>query len=1127
MLSIFENTDITNITMGGKRRKQFLLDSDLLDSTLAETSHHGQDKRADLPTGPVNRPDSPDNFESEEHEFWQSDEVTASEREALQPIILNPAMHELKGTSESAVLAKWHMLCGHINTKYLRQIASRVPGMEEVARLSSKVKLPVCETCNLGKSKHKPLPKKTLKRSTKLLHCIHADMSGNIRVATNDGAHYFLLFIEDKTGYKFVALLRTKDEYLDALHHLCIQLGQAPEVLRLDNAGEFHSQKAYEYYELMRIWIEACNAYEHHQSGRAEAGIGSISMRARVLIVQSGLTMNFWGFAVRYAVHIENRFLPTTPESLITCYEAFHGSAPDSTIMHPFGCLAFLHIDVERRAIKKLSETSVACVFLGLAHDLGHKGYLLKQLSKNRYYIAFRSVTFDDARFPYRKDLLPSEHQSTATLQWQTLEDDTTEANEEQYDGSSFEIVLEDEHESHTHAPQQARLLSDNETRQILTRSMTRDRAAKGDNVNSLQQDVLIEDEDRAEIICDPDPEVFEPAEPEPAVPADPEADPYLLSPSHIAMSANASFQKAKRLPSKLMKACLGHNAIAFLGLMATLGITVTLNGPVAQSYFAAMLATTQYGFDDEPKTVEEALRRPDGDQWWSATIDEWDSFVQLGVFEQCDLPPDRKAIGTRTVYKVKRDENNLPIRFKCRIVARGFMAEEGTDFFETFSAMSHPVHIRAIMALAAQKGWHTNQTDIRTAYLYGELEEEIYLTPPAGLEHMMEPGKVMKLKRGVYGLSQSGRVFYKQLIQTIKGFSNETTTVKSCTEDDCIFVIRRGQSVAIICTVVDDMLQVTNDMDFLSEFNDYIRTRYITTDNGPVKWFLGVNFVRGEDGSFHASQTALIEKMLTKFGIDGKEECKTPLEKGFTIGDEDVTENPLPQHITLARQMLGVLTFIQMWTRPDISYPVNMMARHVSKATSAYIEKLRRIMRYVKGTKHWGLKFQATDPLGHGDVLYGYVDSSDADCKQTRRSTGGYILMFNGTAVSWRSARQPLVTLSTAESEYVQATLTCQEILNLRNLLHESGYSMDTPTLLYEDNQAAIDLSKNPCSRGKTKHIERRWHFVRQCNDDCTVMLSKVKGTANPADAMTKALPYEPFTMYRRMLGIVPADAG
>jgi len=225
------------------------------------TSHHGQDKRPDVPTGPVARPTSPNHFDSEEHDFWQQDEVTPEEYQSLPQIILNPAMHELRGTTEQAILAKWHMLAGHINSKYLKQISHRIPGMEEVSRLPSKVKLPVCEVCNRGKSKHQPLPKKTLKRSNKLLHRIHADMSGNIKVATNDCAHYFMIYVEDKTGYKFVSLLRTKDEYLDSINHLCIQLGQAPEVLRIDNAGEFHSHKAYEFYELMRIWIESCNAY--------------------------------------------------------------------------------------------------------------------------------------------------------------------------------------------------------------------------------------------------------------------------------------------------------------------------------------------------------------------------------------------------------------------------------------------------------------------------------------------------------------------------------------------------------------------------------------------------------------------------------------------------------------------------------------------------------------------------------------------------------------------------------------------------------------------------------------------------------------------------------------------------
>ena len=248
-----------------------------------------------------------------------------------------------------------------------------------------------------------------------------------------------------------MALLRTKDEYLDALNALIIQLGFAPKVIRIDNAGEMNSAKAYEFYEAMRIWVEVCNAYEHHQSGRVESAIGSISMRLRVMLVSSGLPLTYWGFACRYAVEIENRFLPTRPDSNVTCYEAFHGHAPKNALLQPFGCLAFLHVDVDRRPIKKLSETSVTCVFLGFAYHIGHKGYMLKQIGKRRYFVAMRSVTFDPERFPYLKPVRPEdarwakpgEENDQPVLDFGSIEDVDQEEIEVP-EPSEIEVVLED-----------------------------------------------------------------------------------------------------------------------------------------------------------------------------------------------------------------------------------------------------------------------------------------------------------------------------------------------------------------------------------------------------------------------------------------------------------------------------------------------------------------------------------------------------------------------------------------------------------------------------------------------------------------------------------------------------------
>eukprot|EP00961_Rhodomonas_salina_P237925 3215685-Rhodomonas_salina.1 len=216
-------------------------------------------------------------------------------------------------------------------------------------------------------------------------------MSGHIHQLTIDGAHYFLLFLEDSTAYKFVALLRNKDEFIDALNQLIIQLGQAPKILQINNEGAMISERAYQFYESMLIWVEVVNVYEHFQAGRIESAIGSVSMRVLVMLVASGLPWVYWGFAVRYAVECENRLLPARPDSTVTCWEAFHGRAPDNSILHPFGCLAYLHINVNRRQLKKLADTSVSCVFLGFSTHLGHKARNF--LTENHYIPTMRSGT--------------------------------------------------------------------------------------------------------------------------------------------------------------------------------------------------------------------------------------------------------------------------------------------------------------------------------------------------------------------------------------------------------------------------------------------------------------------------------------------------------------------------------------------------------------------------------------------------------------------------------------------------------------------------------------------------------------------------------------------------------------
>jgi len=206
------------------------------------------------------------------------------------------------------------------------------------------------------------------------------------------------------------------------------------------------------------------------------------------MLVSSGLAYFYWGFAVQYAVELENRFLPTRPDSNVTCQKAFHGVAPKNSIVKPFGYLAFLHVDVDCSPIKKLSDTSIACVFLGFAYHIGHKGYMLKQINKKRYFVAMRSVTFDKGLFPYLKPIHPEDAKwapagqetEQPELSFEALDAiNENDELEQPPEPSDVEVVLEDLDEEPAAA--EPSVVPDDEVRTIQTRSMKR-AWSKGDS---------------------------------------------------------------------------------------------------------------------------------------------------------------------------------------------------------------------------------------------------------------------------------------------------------------------------------------------------------------------------------------------------------------------------------------------------------------------------------------------------------------------------------------------------------------------------------------------------------------------------------------------------------------------
>mmetsp|Transcript_62744 Transcript_62744/g.130422 ORF Transcript_62744/g.130422 Transcript_62744/m.130422 type:complete len:654 (-) Transcript_62744:429-2390(-) len=524
-----------------------------------------------------------------------------------------------------------------------------------------------------------------------------------------------------------------------------------------------------------------------------------------------------------------------------------------------------------------------------------------------------------------------------------------------------------------------------------------------------------------------------------------------------------------------------------------------------SQALLLSFLSTS-----DEPKSIAEALDHDDKEEWWEATMQEIESWLVLEVFDtldECYVPDDAEIIDSRIVYKLKLNELNNPIRYEARFVARGFME---TDPGDTFAPMAHPITIQLLVSIAVANGWRIMQSDCKTVYLNTKLPKPVYLRPPKGLESIVGHGKVMRLVWAVYGLGASGRLWYQLFTQKNRDFGMTLITA-----DDCVFYIRRGKSVLICAIVVDDVLQITNNDNLRKEWLDYMSDFFEVTDEGPLKWYLGVNYIPKPKGDLLASKKAYLLQCLEKYRLTGIKPQPTLMKHRFEINIADLPENPDPKLVAEMSAKIGSLIFLCVWTRCDIAFTVKYLAWFTLKANRECLSAVDHVFAYLKHTIDKGIWFRAnpTNPEGK-NVLVAYADTSNADCTMTSKSTGGYILFLNGAPIAWKSGRLPLVTLSSAESEYVQLTLASQEIISIRETLALLGLEQ-AATTVYEDNQAAIAICSNPCHRSRTRHIRRRYHFIRQCVKDGDIYVVYVQSAENVADMMTKPTP-EPLFRFQ-----------
>jgi hypothetical protein len=517
-----------------------------------------------------------------------------------------------------------------------------------------------------------------------------------------------------------------------------------------------------------------------------------------------------------------------------------------------------------------------------------------------------------------------------------------------------------------------------------------------------------------------------------------------------------------------------------------------------------------------DPRNHADAMSRGDADAWIEAEKKEIQGLIDRGCFKIVDCPPNCKPLPTTMVYKYKyTKENDVTVR-KCRLCVRGDLQRDGVDFFKykTYAAVLNCRENRLLCALAASMGWSVHQTDITQAFTYGHLDpnHQIYCRIPPGFPNA-STNQVLKLERSVYGLRQAPAAFKDKLTAFMK-----SAKCTPANDAGTIWILRRGTEILINACYVDDVLHFTNSASLYRDVCKSFQKEFDVKSSDTVDVYLG-NEVTVDNAKRRVvlSQSHYILSCLDRFGLIDCNGVALPLRHHLSVADQPAT--PLPSIGETYRATVGSLLYIANWTRPDISFAVSELSRFVSNPGPAHLEAAKRVFRYLKQTVDLHLEYSPRAvpdfPIAENQ-LWGYVDSDWAGCPDDRRSTSGYVLMLNGAAISWRSKRQSVHALSSAEAEFIAASSVVQEVIFLRRLLSELGFPQQTSTPIFADNETCIRWSQGAVGGSeRAKHIDLRRHFVHAASDQGILQLRKVDSKLNSSDILTK--PFVDIPLFQR----------
>ncbi|DAZ97845.1 TPA: hypothetical protein N0F65_002515, partial [Lagenidium giganteum] len=519
-------------------------------------------------------------------------------------------------------------------------------------------------------------------------------------------------------------------------------------------------------------------------------------------------------------------------------------------------------------------------------------------------------------------------------------------------------------------------------------------------------------------------------------------------------------------------------------------------------------LAGTKYV---EPENYAEAQRSYHSQQWAEAEAIELRSLKKNRTWEVVVLlAPDDVTLHTKWVYKLKKRGDGVINKWKARLVGCGNEQVAGRNYEMTFSDVVEMLKVRVIIVLGKRWGTPGRHGDVPSAFVKACTEPglRIVLDKPQGMTISRE---MMELRKSLYGLKQAGRLWRSLVHKTLIGKGYQQTYT-----DSCVYVKRDARGVTVVGVYVDDTLVTGTSPARVSEFYEDMASIELK-NQGPVSKFLGIR-VRDTSDGYDLDQQAAIEELLGIFDMSLANLVKVPSDEDLLPVASDAT-CPSRQDFP---SLMGSLLWLARCTRPDISFAVHRASRRTHAPTHGDWRMAKRILHYLIGTRDFSLLLRCSQNHTNASVrVSAYSDANYAGDAVDRKSVSGGLVLLNDAPISWMCKKQTAVALSTAEAEFAAAVGTLTELIGVQALLQEIGVTVESPSVLFMDNQAAQLQLESETTSGRVKHVDVKLKFARDIVKKRTVTLKHGPTAKMIADVFTKGAPAPRMAELRVMIGL------